>query len=334
MHIDEVKKQYDFRGGTILTTPNIFPMIKGIVFPDTLEKARYFPIKKKMDYHIESYERALSRIWDLAKKKMKAVKNRIKTVEKLDNNNLQTIERIAKIPIEYKKTLVAIADKYNLNLSLFDEIVVNPIILSNARFDSRKNLLELNPTYLDKHGMIRIGNFIISEIEKTIIHECGHSFWYNSLSEEERRTWQGFSRFLHQKDLQGDMTQYIVGEKKRVDGTVIYSPYYTFIDDAFISIYARFNTKEDFAESFLYYKISPETLREKTPDKYSFIEDKMESKIAKVDNRSPREVIVSILYDMKDSMSEVSRKHFTEVYNLGRQKGAHQARKTDRKSVV
>lgn len=285
--IEELKGQYNLSKVSLVTSANLYPLVKGIEYEGdaslTLMKKRVFPIKRKMDQAIEAYTNDMLKEWDAAKKKLLALKNRIKTFKKMDYNNVQTIDRIGKIPFRYKKQLVEIADKYDLNLAVLDKIVINPSLVVNARYDGRKNLLEFNEAYLAQHGMIRIGETkeLISETTKTFVHEFGHCIWYNSLTEEDRRAWASLSRFYERADLTGDMNQYVVGEKKKFDGSVIYSPYYTNRNDVFISIYARFSMREDFAECFLYYKVSPETLQKIDANKYIFLEEKIGRKLTK-----------------------------------------------------
>ena len=229
--LEDIKEQYNIRKVSLVTSANLYPLVKGIEYEGNvtyvLEKKREFPIKRKMDNAIESYENDMLKDWEKAKNKLLTLKNRIKQFKKMDYNNAQTIDRIGRIPFKYKKQFVEVADKYDLNLAILNKIVLNPSLLVNARYDSRKNLMELNPDYLEQHGMIRIGDSgeVISETAKTFIHEFGHCLWYNSLTEEDRRYWQGLSRFLTREQLTGDMTQYIVGEKKRFDGSTMYSPF-------------------------------------------------------------------------------------------------------------
>lgn len=350
--ISEIKQQYDMKKVSVLTTPNLFPLVKGIEFdgdfPRLLRK-RAFPIKRKMDTAIELYQNVLLKEWEKAKKKLLALKNKVKDFKKMDYNNAQTIDRIAFIPFKYKKQFVEVANKYDLNLALLDKIVINSSLLVNARYDSRKNLLEFNPDYLEQHGMIRIGDSgeLISETAKTFIHEFGHCIWYNSLTEEDRRYWQGLSRFLTREQLTGDMTQYVVGEKKRFDGSTMYSPYYTVRDDAFVSVYARFNVREDFAECYLYYKVSSKTLERIDNRKSLFLEDKIGNRMTKdlikqdeedlqndidsgyepeiAEPNKVRDQIIMIFDDMKDGLSSKAKEHVTNAYNLGRQKGAYYA---------
>lgn len=338
-NIDEVKSQYNIRKITLVTNPNSYPNIMGIEFEglvsSILEKRKEFPIKRKMDNAIESYTNDMVKDWMRAKKKLLVLKNRLKEFKKMDYNNAQTIDRIGKIPFKYKKQFVEVADKYDLNLAILDKIVLNPSLLVNARYDSRKNLMELNPDYLKQHGMIRIGDSgeVISETSKTFIHEFGHCLWYNSLTEEDRRYWQGLSRFLQRGDLTGDMTQYIVGEKKRFDGSTMYSPFYTQRDDPFVSVYARFNYREDWAECFLYYKVAPKTLERIDPKKYAFMEDKIGNRMTKTitkqyspDVKEPHKVrdkIIFTLDNLKDDLSYKAKEHITNAYNLGRQKGVY-----------
>jgi len=338
-HIDEVKGQYNIKKITLVTKPAIYPNILGIEFngavSSVLEKKREFPIKRKMDAAIETYTNDMVKDWLRAKKKLLVLKNRVKEFKKMDYNNAQTIDRIGKIPFRYKKQFVEVADKYDLNLAILDKIVLNPSLLVNARYDSRKNLMELNPDYLEQHGMIRIGDSgeVISETAKTFIHEFGHCLWYNSLTEEDRRYWQGLSRFLTRQDLTGDMTQYIVGEKKRFDGSTTYSPFYTIREDPFVSVYARFNFREDWAECFLYYKVASKTLERIDNKKYTFLEDKIGNRMSKTITKqySPevkephkvRDRIISTLDSLKDDLSYKAKEHITNSYNLGRQKGAY-----------
>jgi len=340
IHIDEVREHYDFKKVSLLTKPNLYPMIEGVEFSGNvsfvLEKRRVFPIKRKMDAHIASYENAMLREWKNTRSKLQAIKNKLKDFKKLDYNNAQTIDRIARIPSKYKKQFIEVGDKYNLNLAILDKIVLNPTLLVNARYDSRKNLMELNPDYLKQHGMIRIGDSgeLISETAKTFIHEFGHAYWYNSLTEEDRRHWQSLSRFFERKELTGNMEQYVVGEKKRFDGSTMYSPYYTHRDDPFVSVYARFNEREDWAECFLYYKVAPKTLARIDPKKYAFMEDKIGSKIEKdiakvefepiiADPHKTREQVTSELDKLKAKLSHSAREHIVNVFNLGRQKGVY-----------
>ncbi len=346
-HIDEVKGQYNIKKVTLVTKPAVYPNIIGIEFEGTiasvLEKKREFPIKRKMDNAIESYTGDMVKDWLRAKKKLLALKNKLKDFRKMDYNNAQTIDRIAKIPFRYKKQFVEVANKYDLNLALLDRIVMNPSLLVNARYDSRKNLMELNPDYLEQHGMIRIGDSgeVISETSKTFIHEFGHCLWYNSLTEEDRRYWQGLTKFLTREELTGDMTQYIVGEKKRFDGSTMYSPYYTQREDPFVSVYARFNFREDWAECFLYYKVAPKTLERIDNKKYLFLEEKIGNRLTKTNVQkqdaeeeqvfSPevkephkvRDKIIFTLDALKDDLSYKAKEHVTNAYNLGRQKGAY-----------
>jgi len=346
-HIDEIREKYDITKISIITTPNIYPMVKGIEFYSDkvvfLEKRKAFPIKRKMDAHIESYQNAMLREWNRTKRILAGIKNQIKDIKKMDYNNLQTIDRIAKIPFKDKKNFVELANKHNLNLSILDAIVSNPSILVNARYDSRKNIIELNPEYMKQHGTIRIGEVEISEINKTFIHEFAHAYWHCSLTEEERRSWQMLSKFLRREELTGDMNQYVVGEKTRADGSVVYSPVYTHRDDAFISIYSRFNPKEDWAECFLYYKVSPKSLQEVDSKKFDFINEKLDSTLTKKDSisklseksilnpfkpaiKNPQEIrsqIISRLDRLKDSLSYKAKEHLTSAYGLGRQKGSY-----------
>ena len=339
-HIDEVKAQFDITSVSILTTPNMYPLVKGIESVNlaklTLQK-KSFPIKRKMDSHIEAYENAMLRHWEVTKKKLVALKNKIKDIKKMSYNNVATIDAIGRIPSQYKKLFVETADKYDLNLSILNKIVLNSSLMVNARYDARKNLMEFNPDYFEQHGMIRIGDSgeYISEISKTFIHEYGHAFWYNSLTEEERRYWSSLAKFLTREQLTGDMSQYIVGEKKRFDGSTMYSPYYTMRDEAFVSVYARFNTREDFAECYLYYKVAPKTLERINPNKFAFLVDKVGNRMSKdmekafapeVDNpREFRDDVIDDLDDMKDDLSQKAKDHLTIAYNLGRQKGAFYA---------
>jgi len=342
--IEELKGQYNIKKVSLVTSANLYPLFKGIEYEGNvvyvLEKKREFPIKRKMDSAIESYTNDMLRDWNNTKKKLITLKNRIKEFKKLDYNNTQTINRIGRIPFKYKKQFVEVADRYGLNLAILDKIVLNSSLLVNARYDSRKNLMEMNPDYLEQHGMIRIGDSgeLISETAKTFIHEFGHCVWYNSLTEEDRRYWQSLSRFLQRGDLTGDMTQYIVGEKKRFDGSTMYSPFYTVRDDSFVSVYARFNVREDWAECFLYYKVAPKTLERIDNRKYTFIGSKMGDRVTKdlskqdeeelysptiEDPHKVRDKIISTLDGLKDNLSYKAKEHITNAYNLGRQKGVY-----------
>lgn len=338
-HIDAIKVEYDMASVSIITTPNMFPLVKGIEFKDTIQK-KYFPIKRKMDNHIAAYESALLREWNSAKRKLRMLKDALKEMNKMDYNNALTIARIARIPSIYKKQFIETADRYDLNLAILDRIVMNPSLMVNARYDSRKNLMEFNPDYLKQHGMIRIGDAgeVISETAKTFIHEFAHAFWYNSLTEEERMFWQGLATFLTREQLTGDMNQYLVGEKKRFDGSTMYSPYYTIRDEAFVSVYARFNTREDFAECFLYYKVAPKTLERINPKKYEFMEEKVGQRLEKdqitksftpiaQDPKKIQQKVEQILDGLKDKMSGRAREAYQRVYNLGKQKGSYYVNK-------
>jgi len=336
--IDLVKEEYDITKVSVLTTPNLFPLIKGIEFDGSasfiLAKKQPFPVKRKMDAHIEAYQNAMLREWKTVKGKLKSLINRVKQVSKVDYNNKLTVFRIAKIPTKYKLQFIAVADKYDLNLAILDAIVLNPSLMVNARYDNEHNLLELNPDYLAQHGMIRIGDVEISETEKTFIHEFAHAFWYNSLAEEERMRWSSLATFLERDQLTGDMSQYLVGEKKRFDGSTTYSEYYTVRDEPFVSVYARFNTREDFAECFLYYKVSPKTLEQINPNKYAFIQDKVGNTIEKEnltkafepdieDPKKLRDKIIAYLDSLKNDLSEVAKDAIITAFLLGKQKAAH-----------
>ena len=285
--IEEVKTQYDMRKVSFVTSANLYPLVKGFEYDgditQILEKKRVFPIKRKMDVAIDAYRNDMLKEWEKAKKKLLALRNGVKRFKKMDYNNVQTIDRIARIPFQYKKLFVEVANKYDLNLGILDKIVINSSLLVNARYDSRYNLIELNPDYLKQHGMIRIGDSgeLISETAKTFIHEFAHVTWYNSLTEEDRGYWASLSKFYTREQLTGDMTQFVVGEKKRFDGSTMYSPFYTNRGDSFVSVYARFNMREDFAECFLYYKVDPKTLERIDAKKYAFMVAKIGSKITK-----------------------------------------------------
>lgn len=338
--IDVVKEEYNISKVSVLTTPNIYPLVKGIEFAGdisfVLAKKRVFPIKRKMDAHIEAYQNAMLREWKAAKSKLKSLINKLKEVNKVDYNNKLTVMRIAKIPSKYKLQFVETADKYGLNLALLDSIVLNPSLMVNARYDNEHNLMEFNPDYLEQHGMIRIGDSgeVISETDKTLIHEFAHAYWYNSLTEEDRMKWSSLATFLEREQLTGDMSQYLVGEKKRFDGSTMYSEYYTVRDEPFVSVYARFNTREDFAECFLYYKVAPKTLERINPEKYAFIQDKIGSKIEKEnlskafepdveDPKKLRDKIIAYLDNLKDDLSEVAKDAIITAFLLGKQKAAH-----------
>jgi hypothetical protein len=202
--------------------------------------------------------------------------------------------------------------------------------------------MELNPKYLNQHGNIIIGDskVEISETAKTFIHEFAHCIWYNSLTEEDRRAWEGLSRFLTREQLTGNMNQYIVGEKKRFDGSSVYSTFYTYRDDSFVSIYARFNIREDWSECYLYYKVDPKTLQRVDKNKYAFLEEKIGQRIEKTvkkqdeeeeEEYSPdieephlvRDKIIATLYGLKDDLSYKAKEHISSAYNLGRQKGVY-----------
>ncbi|MFA6971376.1 MAG: phage minor head protein [Gallionella sp.] len=286
-HIDEVMTQFDLNKVSLVTKPNMYPMISGletIAMPASiLQKRKAYPVKRKMDRMIRSYKSELQGVWATYQSKMNALIGKFKEIQKMDYNNAMTIDRIAKIPFRYRKQFAEIADKYDLNLGLIDKIVINSGLMVNARYDNKKNLMEFNPDYLAQHGQIRIGDSgaWISETAKTFIHEFGHATYYNSITEEDRMAWQGLATFLQREQLTGDMNQYIVGEKRRFDGSTMYSPYYTTRDEAFVSVYARFNTREDFAECFLYYKVAPKTLERINPNKFQFMEAKVGDKIEK-----------------------------------------------------
>ena len=127
--IEELKGQYNIKKVSLVTSANLYPLVKGIEYDGNivhvLEKKREFPIKRKMDNAIDTYTSAMMKEWDKAKKKLIVLKNRIRHMRKMDYNNVQTIDRIGKIPFKYKKVFVEIADKYDLNLSLLDKIVLN-----------------------------------------------------------------------------------------------------------------------------------------------------------------------------------------------------------------
>ncbi len=286
-HISEVLGKFDLKKVSLITTPSMYPLISGIetvVMPvSILQKRKPFPVKRRMDRMIRSYRAELENVWANNQRKMNALIGKTKSMQKMDYNNAATVDRIAKIPHRYKKQFAEIADKFDINLSLIDKIVLNGGLMVNARYDNKKNMMEFNPDYLKQHGMIRIGDagVWISETAKTFIHEFGHATYYNSLTEEDRMAWQSLATFLQREQLTGDMNQYVVGEKKRFDGSVMYSPYYTKKDDLFVSVYARFNTREDFAECFLYYKVAPKTLERVNPKKYEFMEAKIGQRIEK-----------------------------------------------------
>jgi len=285
--MDEVMGEFNLNKVSLITKPNLYPMIEGvetISIPfNILQKRKPYPMKRRMERSIKTYRADLVEVWDVAKRKMNVLLGRVREMKKMDYNNAATIDRIAKIPFRYKKQFVEIANKYDLNLGILDAIVLNNTLMVNARYDNKENLIEFNPDYLKQHGQIRIGDSgeWISETAKTLIHEFGHATYYNTLSEEERTTWQSLATFLQRKQLTGDMNQYIVGEKKRFDGSVMYSPYYTLKDESFVSVYARFNIREDFAECFLYFKVAPHTLERVNPKKSAFIQAKIEGRIEK-----------------------------------------------------
>jgi hypothetical protein len=335
-----VKERYNMSRVSILTTANIYPLVKGVEFKGDasfiLAKKKAFPIKRKMDAHIEEYHNSMLRNWKEVKSKIKSLINSVKEVSKVDYNNKLTVSRIAKIPTQYKKQFSDVADTYDLNLAILDAIVLNPSIMVNARYDNRNNFMEFNPAYLEQHGMIRLGDEgeEISETSKTFIHEFGHAYWYNSLSEEERMTWQGLATFLERGQLKGDMSQYLIGEKKRFDGSTLYSNVYTLRDEPFVSVYARFTTREDFAECFLYYKVAPKTLLRTNPNKYAFLQDKIGNKIEKEnltkafepeieDPKKLRDKIIAYLDSLKDDLSREAQDAIIVAYLLGKQKAAH-----------
>ena len=332
-HVTDVKEDFDLKDVSLITTPNLYPLVKGIEInksSDEFQK-RYFPVKRKMDDKISAFEADMLRHWNQTKERIRRIVSKIKPIKKVESNNMQTLSRIALIPNAYKKEFAQIADKYDLNLSLLDKIVINSSLLVNARYDNSKNLIEVNPDYLKQHGMIRIGDAtsLISETEKTFIHEFGHVFWYQSLTEEDRHKFQSLATFLIRDQLTGDMQQFLVGEKKRFDGSTVYSPYYTRRDDSFVSIYARFNIREDFSECFLYYKVAPSTLKKMNPDKFEFMEEKIGNQLQKdsmtkadIIPREIRDAMISELDDLNDDLSDDARKHYVGAYNLGRQKGA------------
>jgi hypothetical protein len=342
--IEELKTQYNIKMLSLVTSANLYPLVRGIEYegtlPATLEKKRDFPIKRKMDNAIEAYTIDMLKEWDKAKKKLLTLKNRIKDFKKMDYNNAQTIDRIGRIPFKYKKQFVEVCDKYDLNLALLDGIVLNPSLLVNARYDARKNLMELNSSYLEQHGMIRIGDsgVTISETSKTFIHEFGHCIWYNSLTEEDRRAWEGLSQFFTRDQLTGEMSQYVVGEKKKFDGSTVYSPFYTLRNKLFVSVYARFSVREDWSECYLYYKVDPKTLARVDQSKFAFLEEKIGQRIEKEitkqneeEEYSPdieephlvRDKIIATLYGLKDDLSYKAKEHISSAYNLGRQKGVY-----------
>ena len=349
MHIDEVKERYDFGKVSVLTTPNIFPLVNGIEYSEkdfNLMKSRKtsYPIGKKMDRRIELYDNDLRRVWNEARIKLQRIKKAMKFFAKMDYSNTQTIDEIAKLPPKYKVQFAELANKYDIDLSMLNSIVLNPSLVVNARYDSKNNLIEVNPDYLKQHGMIRVGDSeeYMSEVNKTFIHELGHSFWYQKLTEEQRMEWSALSKFFTRDELEGDLSQYLVGEKKKFDGSTSYSPYYTLRDDKFVSVYARYGMREDFAESFLYYKTSPATLKRISPDKFGFIEKvivpKMEKKIKKQDvgdyieeqfepdienPKNVRDKIVAILLALGDGLSATAKEHYEAAFNLGKIKGGY-----------
>ncbi len=363
-HINEVMAQFDLKKVSLITKPNMYPLITGIetiaIPASIMQKRKSYPTKRKMDRMIRAYKAELQNVWAEHQRKMNALIGKVKQIQKMDYNNAIAIDRVAKIPYRYRKQFAEIADKYDMNLALLDKIVLNNSLMVNARYDNKKNLMEFNPAYLKQHGQIRIGDAgeWISETAKTLIHEFGHATYYNSITEEDRMAWQGLSTFLQRDQLTGDMNQYVVGEKKRFDGSTMYSPYYTMKDQPFVSVYARFNPREDFAECFLYYKVAPKSLQRINPKKYEFMEEKVGSRMEKAeqvtlspedytsdeqvfarqkikeqyapalrDPKKTREEKNKIMAELAAALAAIAIGAYKEAFVFGKTKGAYHAAK-------
>ena len=186
----------------------------------------------------------------------------------LDIINLKADENL---PHGIKKRIARIASKYNLDLDIINNFKLRERGLGHASYNWEYNIFKIVPEYFIRQGMIRLGmRKMIPEFEKTFLHEFGHAVWHQTLTDKQKADYINLIPKFHEEVK--DKTLYVRGKTNRLDGKEVFSQYWTGALKPFVSDYARYNPKEDFAESFVWHRVAPDELKAIDANRFEFME--------------------------------------------------------------
>lgn len=274
IHIQEALRLYDQRNVEFLTTPELYPMIKGISFLcnpkhviKTNGKLKNSDIKGFYKNLLDIYKLDQDGVWlqldeedyvfipsgadDEAKARI--------LLRHIGNIHYVNAKSDGDVPQIVRKRIARIATRHNLDLSIIDRFMLKQNSQVHSAYNIELNAIRVVPGYFIRLGMIRIGDEFIDEFEKTFIHEYGHVIWHRLLDKKKRKRYEKLiPRFYTKDEIEDSPDRYMRGRINTLHGQVVYSKLYTLMLDKFVSDYARYSLKEDFAESFCYFKIAPE----------------------------------------------------------------------------
>ena len=275
IHIDRAMNKYDTRYVSFLLTPDSYPNVIGIEFEDFTKISNPY-INDNID------ERVVQELisYDLKKRWVMVDKRNLLYIPKPDKEGevyrkyisaLDTVNRKSDdFPAPIARRIARAAARFNLNVDIFNSFSVrhNSTAHSAYRFDIHD--IGVVPEYFLRNGMMNVGGVWLDEFTRTFVHEYGHSVWHRVLSPEDQKAYEDLApRFTTEPETEeGTPTK---GKNYSLKGDVGYSDWFTYEEDTFVTTYARWNIKEDWSESFLYYKVAPRKLKELSRERYDFI---------------------------------------------------------------
>lgn len=277
MHIKDAIAKYGVSGVEFLTTPETYPMVNGAILSEDPKRVvkrngKYKDLMKSIYENIqELYKTDQEGIWmDLGMGDYIFLPRGIGEEEKTDIlaryiSNLHYVDKKSddNVLTGIRKRIARIATKYNLDLSVIDRFMLRQNSQVHSSYNRSLNAIRVVPEYFIRLGMIRIGDEFVDEFEKTLLHEYAHAIWYRLLDGKKRVRYKKLiPRFYTEEETKDSPEHYMRGRTNTLDGKVVYGDMYTLLEDEFVSDYARYSPKEDFSESFCYYKIDPSTLSE------------------------------------------------------------------------
>ncbi len=194
----------------------------------------------------------------------------------IKNLDLVCLKATPDVPHGMKKLIARAATRYGLNLDLLNQVELKEG-RGHASYNRERNSMRVVPSYFLRHGMCRVGDKFIDEFLKTFVHEFGHAVWHQLLTEEQKKRWIKIVPKFHQMPLKGEMEAYMRPRGIGLDGREVYGELFTAKDALFITEYARFNPKEDFAESFLHYLVDPDILANLDEKRFNFLSRLLEA---------------------------------------------------------
>jgi len=174
------------------------------------------------------------------------------------------------LPSGVRKRFARATSRYNLPVGIIDAFGLKQDSLAHAAYLIDENEMVIVPEYFTRMGVVSVGGTLVDEFSKTVIHETGHAIWHQILNEEKRAEYVGISPKFHEEAPPENPGDYVTGFTDTLTGKRVYGDLYTHKDDRFVSNYARMSFKEDFAESFLYYVVSPDFLMGFDRKRYDF----------------------------------------------------------------